>query len=67
MACPEYLRQHVIEHGIPQTLQQLKELTAERKTAAERAMLNYEADERDCFTAKQAAKEHEVICEACDK
>lgn len=67
MACPEYLRQHVLQHGVPQTLEHLKEVTAERKAKTSQAMLNYEADERDFFAARQAEKDHSVVCAACDK
>lgn len=56
MACPEYLKQHILRNGVPQTLADIKEFADELKAKAAQRVSDYEADERDYYVHDQACK-----------
>lgn len=56
MACPEYLKQHILRNGIPQTLEDIKEFADELKAKAQERITAYEADERDYYVHDKACK-----------
>lgn len=61
MACPEYLKQHILRNGVPQTLADIKEFADELKKQAESRVLDYEADERDLYVHDKACKHCTVL------
>lgn len=56
MACPDYLKQHILINGVPQTLADIKEYADELKAKAALRVTDYEADERDYYVHDQACK-----------
>lgn len=61
MKCPEYLKQHVIQHGIPATIEQLMDFAEHLREIAARAATSYEADEYDQHRWTQTQRDCEAL------
>lgn len=64
--CPEYLKQHVIQHGIPATIEQLLLFAEHLREIAARAATSYEADEYDQHRWAQCQRDCDVLNAAKD-
>lgn len=62
--CPEYLKQHIIMHGVPATIDQMLVFSAHLLNISARAAMSYEADEYDHHRWAQCQRNHEALLAA---
>lgn len=59
--CPEYLKQHVIQHGVQATIEQLLVFAEHLREISARAATSYEADEYDQHRWAQCQRDCEIL------